>query len=60
MEKINDLEQKVRNDGSGFFFGPIIEELNRRKIDIKVIGTDPWSKPQEEVGELAGLLNLKF
>jgi predicted secreted protein len=65
LEKMIEIAQKTSINGSGFFFSCIMKELNRRKMDIRVIGvdidsTDSWSKPQKEVGRIAGLLNLKI
>ena len=60
LEKVRDIEAKVQFDGPGFFFGPLMEELKKREMDIKVIGYEPWSEPKEEAERIAGLLNLKF
>jgi len=60
LEKMINLETKVRINGSGYFFNHIIKELRKRKLDIKVLGIDPLLKPEVEVEKIAGILNLKL
>ena len=59
LEKVSDLERRVRVPGSGFFFGSLIEELGKRNLDTKVIGCDLLNEPQEEAERIAGLLKLQ-
>jgi hypothetical protein len=59
LEKMIEIEQKARINGSGFFFSALIDELKRRKLDLTVEGIDLLSKPQEEVERIADLLGMK-
>lgn len=59
LEKMIEIEQKARINGSGSFFSSLIGELKKRKVDLKVEGIDLLSKPQKEVARIADLLGMK-
>jgi predicted secreted protein len=60
IEKFKHILQTIRIDGSGSFLGSIINELKKRRMNIKVVGFEPWSESKEEAERIGGLLNLKF
>jgi predicted secreted protein len=59
LEKMIEIEHKTRINEPGNFFGPLIDELKRRKVDLKVEGVELSSKPQKEVERIEGLLDMK-
>jgi hypothetical protein len=59
LEKIIEIENKTRIDGPGNFFNPLIDELKRNKVNIRVEGIELASDPKKEVERIANLLSLK-
>jgi len=47
-------------DGSGAFLGSLMNELGKRRIDIKTVGLEPWAEPGKEAERIGGLLNLNL
>jgi hypothetical protein len=60
LEKMIEIEHKTRINEPGTFFSPLINELKRKKLDVKIEGIELSSEPQKEVERIAGLLNLKI
>jgi len=58
LEKLGPLTQSVLVDGTGAFAGAIKKELGRRRMNIKVIGWNPWDDRQAEAARIAGLMEL--
>jgi predicted secreted protein len=53
--------QETLVDGTSFFIGNIMKELEKRGLDVKVIGFEPWTESHKEEAErIASLLNLEF
>jgi len=47
-------------DGKSFFMGNLIEEINKRKLNIKAIGYEPWAESLSAESErIAKFLGLK-
>jgi predicted secreted protein len=52
--KKNPMRQIVQDtlcEGSSYFVGNIISELEKRKIDIKVVGFEPWAASLKDESE---------
>ncbi|MDD5648056.1 MAG: hypothetical protein PHY03_03890 [Dehalococcoidia bacterium] len=48
-------------DGKSFFMGNLIEEMRKRRLDIKVIGYEPWAESLEAESErIAKFLELSI
>lgn len=60
LDKMIEIEHKSRINEPGNFFSPLIDELKRGELDLKVEGIELSSEPQKEVERIAGLLNLKY
>ena len=53
--------QQTLEEGTSYFIGNIIEESNKRGLDIKVVGYEPWAESQKEEAErVAKLLDLQL
>ena len=59
LDKMIEIEHKTRINKPGNFFGPLIDELKRRKVELKVEGIELSSKPQKEVERIADLMGIK-
>jgi len=47
-------------DGVGVFTDSILRELERRKLNVRIVGLDPWAEsPEAEAIQVAGLLGLR-
>jgi predicted secreted protein len=56
---LKKIIQDTLIDGRSYFMGSIISELNTRRMDIKVVGFEPWNDSQEnEARRVAKKLNL--
>lgn len=56
LEKMSELLSKYLVDGQGLFMHEIVTELKRKKIDIKIIGFDPWCDIKEEVERIINIV----
>ena len=57
---VKQIIQDTLIDGTSFFMGNIMTELRARRMDVKVIGFEPWAaSPKEEAERIANLLNLQ-
>ncbi len=56
LEKTTEIEYKSRINESGIFFSPLISELKRKKLNLKIEGVEYSSDPQEEAARIADLL----
>ncbi len=53
--------QETLMDGTSFFIGSLMKEMEKRGLDVKVIGFEPWAESKKEEAErIASLLNLEF
>ena len=60
LDKMKTILESGLVDGPGYFLGPIMEQLQKRSIDIPVIGFDPWAEPDQEVERIANTLGLEY
>lgn len=44
INKMRDLVPKLGIEGTGIFMRPFIKLLEKRKLNVKVIGFDPWAE----------------
>jgi len=58
LEKMSRFVQSVLVSGAGAFSGAMMKEFRRRRIDIRVVGWDPWQEPQTEAIRIAETLEL--
>jgi len=58
LEKLGPFTQSVLIDGEGAFAGAIKRELIRRRMNIQVVGWNPWDDPQTESSRIDKLLDL--
>jgi len=58
LEKLGALTQSALIDGNGAFAGAIKKELSRRRMNIRVIGWNPWDDYQAEAARIASLMEL--
>ncbi len=48
-------------DGASFFLGNMIKEMKKRRLDVKVIGYEPWAESLKAESErIAGFLDLQI
>lgn len=58
LEKLGPYTQSLLTDGEGAFAGAIKRELIRRRMNIQVVGWNPWNDPQTEASRIDKLLDL--
>ena len=59
LEKMGEILPRLLVRGHGIFMDELFKEAHRRGLALKRVGLDPWADPGEEVGRIAGTLNLK-
>jgi hypothetical protein len=46
-------------EGSGLFIGPLISQIEKKNMGVKVIGFEPWAKSiKEEAERVSSLLKI--
>lgn len=57
LEQMKAVMPLVIEEGSGFFMGALKMMLEEKKINVPILGFDPWQEPTLEVGKI--LMKLK-
>lgn len=58
LEKMGPFMQSMLIDGAGAFAGAIQKELDRRRLDVKMVGWNPYGDPEAEAASIARSLGL--
>jgi predicted secreted protein len=57
--KMREILQDTLRDGTSYSVGGIMKELSGRKLDIRVVGFEPWAEsPRDEAERVVSLLGL--
>ena len=58
---VKEIDRDTLIDGESFFMGNIIKEMKRRRLDVRVIGYEPWAESLKVESErIAKCLDLRI
>ncbi len=59
LEKLREIILATRKDGPGALYQPMKSAIRKRKLDIKVIGFDPWADARGEAERILSILEIE-
>ncbi len=48
LEQMKEVMPRVIEEGSGFFMGSLKDAMEKRRMNVPVLGFDPWQDPKSE------------